>query len=240
MQARDPIISQLVALDTLKTWSVIVTLFGDLDGEELSGTQIRTLLCHIGIKPEAIRVALHRLKSDGWITSRRHGREAVYRMSDAARAETDAVASDIYQRRRNRSGSWHIQLFREAPSHHGIFLINKNLAIVPGEPEPLDKEALCLTPLTSVIPPWIEETLVSGMLIQLADKLHSIVVCYSTPNNALDTIAFRLLALHHWRRIALRPGSRAHASLVPDGPIAQCHGAVVKFLAATSRISAQF
>ena len=51
-------VTELVALDTLKTWSLIVTLFGDLEEKELSGAQIRTLLGHIGIKPEAIRVAL--------------------------------------------------------------------------------------------------------------------------------------------------------------------------------------
>ena len=79
------LIEDLSSLETIKTWSLIVTLFGDLDGEPqvvLSGKDIGAILGHIGIKPEATRVALHRLKRDGWIDTQRAGREVFYSLSD--------------------------------------------------------------------------------------------------------------------------------------------------------------
>ncbi|MEM9342307.1 MAG: hypothetical protein AAGA87_04630 [Pseudomonadota bacterium] len=227
-----PTLARLVELDTLKTWSLVATLFGDLDGTALTGAQIRRLLSHIGIKPEAIRVALHRLKSDGWITSSKQGREAIYRMTAAAQAETDAVAPDIYTRTETQ---WHFQLFEDGPDSKGAILLNKNLAIVPGSPELADG-ALVLRPQTRDLPAWVAETLVSKRLTEIAEALGPLTASYSELEESVDQMAFRLLVLHHWRRIALRPGSWAHASFVTDGPIAQCHRKVIQFLASTDRI----
>ena len=126
-------VTELAALDTLKTWSLIVTLFGDLEKEELSGAEIRTLLEHIGIKPEAIRVALHRLKSDGWITASKQGREAIYEMTNMARAETKAVAPDIYRKNVKHQGRWRFCLVPDALESADAIMINQNLALLPSE-----------------------------------------------------------------------------------------------------------
>ena len=238
LPSRHSTLSDLISLDALKTWSLVVTVFGDLDGEALSGAQIRKLLGHIDIKPEAIRVALHRLKTDGWITSTRSGREAVYRMSQTARVQAQSAAPGIYQRWQQQSASqWHFQLFEESPTGREIILLNKNLALVAGPPSAPGEQALSLTPQTTALPDWIERQLVAEHLIRLATRLQPLVAFYSDLTNSLDQIAFRLLILHHWRRIALRRGSWAHASLLPDGPIARCHDAVNRFLASTDRIT---
>ena len=77
-QAPDQSITdRLLGLESTKTWSLIATLFGDLDGDELSGKALWSLLAPLGIKPEATRVALHRLKKDGWIVAKKAGREAI-------------------------------------------------------------------------------------------------------------------------------------------------------------------
>lgn len=240
MPAPHPIIAQLVALDTLKTWSLIATLFGDLDGDELSGSQIRMLLGHIGIKPEAIRVALHRLKSDGWIESQKNGREAVYCLSAMAQKETDDVAPDIYRKTVKYPDGWCFQLAEEAPTSKNMILLNKNLFLVPiGNPADASN-SLLLTANEPDLPDWVAASLVSKNLVQLAADLRSKVGQFAELESDLDRMAFRLLVLHHWRRIALRIGSWAHVSFCPDGEIALCHRVVIELLDQTDKITEQF
>ncbi len=74
-------IAQLTDLQNLRVWSIIVSLFGDLaqkPGDQISGTTLTQIITPMGIKPEAIRVALHRLRKDGWIESTRSGRASVH------------------------------------------------------------------------------------------------------------------------------------------------------------------
>ena len=231
-----PIIDKLIALDMLKTWSLIVTLFGDLDGEDLSGTQIRDLLGHIGIKPEAIRVALHRLKSDGWITSSKRGREAVYRLTSMARSETEAVAPDIYGASVKKKGNWQLHLVKDISDAPEAISLNRNLVIVPKHGTPLNADSLPLEFGSPELPKWVETSLVSESLLSLAGNLERLVGHFSELESQRDQFVFRLLILHHWRRIALRSGAWAHASLVPNGDIAKCHTKVVALLASSSKI----
>ncbi|MEL6682875.1 MAG: hypothetical protein AAFQ09_09545 [Pseudomonadota bacterium] len=229
-------VTELVALDTLKTWSLIVTLFGDLEGEELSGAQIRTLLGHIGIKPDAIRVALHRLKSDGWISSSKRGREAIYEMTTMARAETKAVAPDIYRKTIKHQGNWRFCLTPNAPDRVDAIMINPNLALLPLEATVDLPESVVLSGSDQNLPPWIANGLVPENLVQIAANLTSIIRCVPYPVTVLDRQAARLLILHHWRRIALRTGAWAHANFQPNGHIRACHAQVVGILDATKGI----
>jgi len=60
---------------------------------------------------------------------------------------------------------------------------------------------------------------------------------YSDLDILADRLLFRVLVLHHWRRIALRMGAWAHASFVPGGEIAKCHAVVCTFLKSSERIA---
>ena len=191
-----PVIMQLVSLDTLKTWSLIVTLFGDLNGKQLSGRQIRLLLGYIGIKPEAIRVALHRLKSDGWILATKQGREAIYEMSPMALAQTHTVAPDIYCQTPKYNDRWCFELFEVAPLSKDAILLNKNLAVTPVTGRVLENDSLMLVSKSADLPLWIEEALVSENLLQLAGYLETIVPRYTELSDAQDQTVFRLLILH--------------------------------------------
>ena len=48
MPNRHTIVDRLLALETPKTWSLIVTVFGDLDGEWLTRKQLGVLLGDLG------------------------------------------------------------------------------------------------------------------------------------------------------------------------------------------------
>ena len=70
-------IDDLLKLGEVKVWSVLVTLFGDLapgQTDHLAGPDVSRLVERLAIKPEALRVALHRLRKDNWIESSKSGR----------------------------------------------------------------------------------------------------------------------------------------------------------------------
>jgi len=89
----------LTAPQGMKLWSVIVTILGDLlpEGDaDVSGLVLSALIERMGLQPQAMRVALHRLKRDGWIESRKDGRVGYYRLSDMGRAQAAEVSEAIY------------------------------------------------------------------------------------------------------------------------------------------------
>ena len=77
-----------------RVWSIIVSLFGDLaqrPGDRISGSVLSRITEPMGIKPEAMRVALHRLRSDGWILSEREGRTSRYCLTESGLSQSRAA-----------------------------------------------------------------------------------------------------------------------------------------------------
>ena len=65
-------IADLRALGGQRVWSLMVSLFGDLaqaEGAGIDGPVLSRIMTAMQIRPEATRVALHRLRNDGWIAS---------------------------------------------------------------------------------------------------------------------------------------------------------------------------
>ena len=63
-------IDTLAALGDLRVWSVIITIFGDSvqpRGGTVAATTLARITGRMAIRPEALRVALHRLARDGWL-----------------------------------------------------------------------------------------------------------------------------------------------------------------------------
>ena len=61
----------------LKVWSLIVTLMGDrlrLNAGAIQNRDLTAILGLLGITPQAIRVAVHRLRRDAWIVTEKSGR----------------------------------------------------------------------------------------------------------------------------------------------------------------------
>ena len=234
----DPLVTRLVELETLKTWSLIVTLFGDLDGDALTGAQIRAVLGHIGIKPEAIRVALHRLKTDGWIDVTKRGREAVYGLSPMGRRETDAVRGDIYARTVKHPEGWDFVLVRDRHTPGDGIALTRELSVAPRRRNSEEIEMLRLTASEAALPNWVEDALAPKKIQHIASMLVNVLdLTGSMEPHSRDKICLRLLILHHWRRLALRPGTWAQIGLLPNGRLAHCHKRVTEFLEKQPRIS---
>ena len=94
-----------------RVWSLIVSIFGDLaqaQGDQLSSGALNRIMTPMGIKNDAIRVALHRLRKDGWIDSARSGRNSVHYLTEFGRRQSAEVTPRIYDRDRIRFTDWHI------------------------------------------------------------------------------------------------------------------------------------
>lgn len=231
MPTLHPLVTRLVELETLKTWSLIVTLFGDLDGDVLTGAEVRTLLGHFGIKPEAIRVALHRLKSDGWVDAEKQGREAVYRLSDMGRRETTAVTADVYRQDVKHPDGWYVLLVKDGAVPDGGISLTRDVFLVPKSDQSMTSEALALAAVGVSVPQWVEQTLVPfSMQKNAAALVHVLSSAERDELSKKDAVSLRLLTVHHWRRLALRPGIWAHIALLPNGVLARCHSTVTQYL----------
>ncbi len=84
---------------TLRVWSVIVTVFGDSivprGGEVWLGT-LSAILAGLGIDDQAVRAAVSRLTKDGLLARERVGRNAYYRLMDAAGQDFATATDRIY------------------------------------------------------------------------------------------------------------------------------------------------
>lgn len=239
MSELHPFIAELLKIEAPKTWSLIATVFGDLDGDALSGKQIGVLLSNAGIKPEASRVALHRLRHDGWIVSHKFGREVNYTLSDRGRAETAAAQRDVYRRDVKFADGWQaLALDPEVvePSAQGIALC-KHLILAP-KCESFGG-ALALSLAEGPLPSWVEDRLVPAHLLKHANALSDLARRFEPLQGQLtvaDATTARLLLIHYWRKMALRMGVWAHIGLLPKGDMARCHRAVTDVLSETPKI----
>lgn len=235
------LIEDLASIETLKTWSLIVTMFGDLDEDylqSLSGKEIGSLLGHIGIKPEAVRVALHRLKKDGWINATKSGREVEYSLSQNGLLETAAVYDDVYRRTVKYAKGWKLLLDRKDQvnepnrSQVGIQLF-KNIILTPQSLIRDDRGRMDIDFDRINVPSWFVDRIIPSHIIDIADQLNTLAFYFDAElksEGSLDNAAVRLLFLHHWRKMALRENTWAHIWLFETGPMAQCHAQITGIL----------
>lgn len=235
------LINDLYSLDAIKTWSLIVTMFGDLDqssNASMSGKQINTILGHIGIKPEATRVALHRLKKDGWINTTKVGREVIYTLSQNGKTQTNAAYEDVYRVSVKFPDGWSLSLYNDKEinfskiEHRGI-LLSKNVLLEPITNTQKAGNNLLLEFDRCKTPIWFEEQIVPRKILDSTKRFNVLAQQIpSTPkySSQLDCNAMRLLFLHHWRKMALRDGTWAHIWLSNSGPVAECHKQIVRIL----------
>ncbi len=83
-----------------RVWSLVVTIFGDAiepRGGVLRLGALQKITEHIGIEGNALRTAMSRLASDGWLERQRIGRASYYKPSLLASGENNLASKVIYQ-----------------------------------------------------------------------------------------------------------------------------------------------
>ncbi len=251
MQATDTQseIDRLAACGPLRTWSVIVTVLGDFcttREQRIGGRELQAVLGRIGLTPASARVALHRLKRDGWIESKRHGRDAAYRLSEMGWTETEAVRGRIYAKAPPARGAVYLLLAPPqvaAPDFaallpEGAVQIAPRTGLVAGAPGALAPGLWAAALEPGAVPPWLAEAAADPDLRAGYARLAAAVEAAlgaPVPTDAADRGALRVLVLHHWRRLRLRHGDLQDRLLGEGWEGARARRAVMPALARFER-----
>lgn len=241
----DPVRQLAAALSEdapLKLWSVLVTCLGDVsqDGAvDVSGLKLSGLVERVGLQPQAMRVALHRLKRDGWVDSRRDGRVGFHRLSATALARTWAVSSRIYGPAAVSDG-WHLvglppdmpDGLSVLPDSISAVAISRSFALAFGPVEDMPKAWLVAAPGPRGLPGWVRDVVAeAGCETEFAKLDRAIAAIDTLPEDPMNRFALRVLVLHGWRRLILRSNPAAEAALGDDRVEIQCRARVHDVLA---------
>ncbi len=206
---------------TPRVWSLLVTVFGELAqdaGAQISGSLLRSLSELIGIKPEAMRVALHRLRKDGWIDSERTGRTSDYFLTEWGRAQSIAASPRIYAKSPAATEAW-LVIFNPghpAPDDYtsGAW-VSSNLLVTSARP--LNDYVIARKLETGDrLPEWVTSKVCDPTTVKLSEDFLGALdavqaLLDATPDpTPMQTAALRILLVHGWRRIVLK------APVLPD------------------------
>ncbi len=244
LQSDDPVLALANALSEaspLKLWSVIVSCLGDCAQAgrgEVSGLVLSTLVERIGLQPQAMRVALHRLKRDGWVDSRREGRVGFHRLTDSAKAQTRAVADRVYGAQVDLAPCRLVGFPPDAPDALALLPeavsavpISRSFALVCGLDVDLPEDWLVAAPERGNWPGWVREALDEAACeAEFAALASALPAVAAVPDDPLDRFALRVLVLHGWRRLVLRSNPAAEAALGLDRAEVMCRTRVAELL----------
>ncbi|AAV94039.1 PaaX family transcriptional regulator [Ruegeria pomeroyi] len=217
----DTAVTRLADPQNQRVWSIIVSLLGDLarrKGDRISGSALTRITQPMGIKPEAMRVALHRLRKDGWIESSREGRSSVHYLSEYGRTQSDRVTPRIYTRTPELPEAWHILIAEDGSSLNTLndllltdtyIGIGRTVALGSG-PVPGDCDDLAGFEVSArAIPGWLQTRLFPEDLGTACQSLHQDCAelrAAGVPGllTPFQVATLRTLLVHRWRRVALR------------------------------------
>lgn len=226
----------LLALGSHRVWSLMVTLFGDLaqaDGSTIDGPTLSAVMTEVDIRPEAVRVALHRLRNDGWIVSAKTGRTRQHCLTPMGRAETTQASARIYANALSPDEGWTLVLTGEMPPSQDAAL----QGFLPLLPRIYLGSAQTTPPPNALVlgggnvPDWLRAQIAPlmleaeyGALLSALDQVEQAVQPGTlTP---LQTAVLRCLLVHNWRRIVLRHPPLPAALLPADWSGHGCHALV--------------
>lgn len=222
---------------------MLVTIFGDLaqaPQDRIDGPLLTRLTDGMGIKPEAVRVALHRLRNEDWITSVKSGRTSSHALTPRGRRESEAAARLIYARLEELPSDWQLVLTesneteqRTMMQEAGFLQLTARVFVAHGTRRPPDN-TLAMT--GGVAPGWLKAQLMpeelGAQFRALLDILGQVSVAMDRqgPDDPVSVALLRCLIVHHWRRLVLRHPHLPPALTGADWPGHLCRVAVVSLL----------
>lgn len=234
-----------------RVWSLIVTIFGDLargEGDAISGAALSRLVGLMGVKPEAMRVALHRLRKEGWIESRREGRGSLHMLTPFGRRQSAEASPRIYDRKRRFPEVWHVLIAGSGDQTgraqlEGFLLtgdylpVGAQVLLAPG-PLPGDLQGvLGLETSHWTVPRWLRDQVCPPEVMALyaafeADLIRVGRILDQSPQpGELETAALRLLTVHSWRRLLFRHPDLPDVFFPDDWPGPRCRARVADLVA---------
>ncbi len=208
-----------------RTWSVIVTLFGDAVAPRGGSVWLGTLLevcAAMGVDAGAVRTAMSRLVADGWTERQRAGRNSYYRLAERGRDTFAAASTRIYAAGPPAwDGRFHLLLspdraVAEAAGYGqalpGLFVATHAAAATGlalwATPEPGTARALAAAA-------WPLDRLAASFS-RFADTFAPLAGWAG--GSGLDALVARTLLIHEYRRIVLHAPDLPAAMLPPAWP----------------------
>lgn len=227
-----PLIDSLNADGRPRVWSLVITVFGDFvqhRGGHVATQRLSQLLGRIGIETGALRTALSRLSSDGWVESTRSGRTSSYSLTRRGLEEFGPATARIYAAPGGGGDEW---IFETRESPRALRLAGGWLR--PG-PATKPAEGFRLSGrLSAEGAAEIWEALDPAhrtALERLGTDLATLKTFEAPP---LDCAAARMLLIHRWRRLVLLWPDLPPGVLPSSGPFPDPQAAVA---AAYARLS---
>ena len=202
-----------------RLWSFVVTIFGDLAQDEqarISGSLMGAFVGRIGLKPEALRVALHRLRKEGWLESHKQGRSSDYALSPWGRAQSAQASEIIYGKAALASPEeaflvLHDPTDKAREPSEGLYSLSQ-AASISLRPPATDRDLVLRLRADDParIPAWVPLRLCDEALLEASRRLeqqleqvlaHQGMLGQMT---GLDRMVLRVLIVHSWRRLILK------------------------------------
>ena len=183
----------------------------------------------MGISGQAVRVAIHRLRRDGWIT------DLAWRQTEAVRAiiyspePADDATPTLIIGSPNRPAA---EFAAALPD--GALVIGPRMALTDSAPGDDEGDLVQLPFAPQAVPGWLREFVVGD---DLREGYAALAACVArvgagpVPPDRLDATVIRLLTLHHWRRLRLRHAHLPDALLNDNWEGARARRAVMAVLA---------
>lgn len=223
----------------------MISLFGDLardEGQVIEGPVLSALMAAMDVRPEAARVALHRLRKDNWIASQKQGRISEHRLTPEGRAQSQAASARIYADTDDLPQEWQLLLIEEAQTNRAL-----KAGFVPLQPRVFVGAATLKPPKNALalpgdkVPDWIKRQLepedLSTEYANLESALREAMRLMPSRQalDALDIAVLRCLVVHNWRRLALKHAPLPRPLMRDDWPGLTCHMLVADILGTFSR-----
>ena len=195
-------VAHILGGETPRVWSFIVTIFGDLARDNdryISSQTLNRLTAEIGVKPEATRVALYRLRKEDWLQSTKFGRESHYRLTKKGRKLSREAAPRIYGPASDHSVM--LSIYDPASSApDGLRILSGMSLVETGPADAMNIE------IDQPLPKWMVDRLIDVELQSAVLDFHRRLsdVAIASDASALDRMVVRLSIVHEWRRIILR------------------------------------
>ncbi len=210
-----------------RTWSIIITLYGDVVAPRGGSLWLGTLLevfAALEISGNVVRTAMSRLAADGWLERKRVGRNSFYRLAEKGRTVFAEAAGRIYGvQGPTWDGVFHLAVLpdagREAESPVAIApgvlvslrngelpdgAIHLHATAAPADARRLAAQAWPLTRTEAGYRRFL------GMFAPLRD-----VLAAGGALTGMEALVGRVLMIHEYRRVLLRDPLLPDA-LLPD------------------------
>lgn len=217
---------------TFGVWSLIVSFFGDMaqgESDRVPASVLTSLGERLNIRPEAMRVALHRLRKDGWVESQKTGRRSAYFLTKRGRLESANASARIYARTSPMYSGLRILLApaaRDFASRHLTWIAIGNEVCINFDRGAAVKGDQILCGYSGPVPDWVSKSLVTSEVIndyvQFQGRLMAVLALDWAKFTPIETATLRVLIIHGWRRLLLKHLDLPDEAFPETCPIGKC------------------